>query len=431
MGNLRQSAVFAILALLAVSTFGQSSSQWRTAGDIREGMRGSVVGTVADVDEARSRVQLAPDDSDSGRVLVIADATTRYNGFGGVINGQPEILTGSPGFANVRAGDRLEVRGTGRGTGTVVATYITLLGRGVPADQTGAGTTRPPSTISTPSAATPSRAPRVGAIEGTVQQVNAAEGRIVIVTDHREVMTIRTPGGTPVHYRDETYRVANLEVGDQIRIDADSARSSSGEIRARSIEVTRNVQEEGGTTVRATSLTGRVSRVDRTADLVTIDTGRQPIRIDVSTASDDSGRRVRALDFRVGDQVSVTGRSSGTANDLLIADVVRWASDTRTPSRPEPGTPAGTEVNVGPGGELPFVTIHGTVRETLGNSPQIAVQDSTGRSVRINVLDDFLVRNRTGGTTTADQLRNGDNVIVKAYRDADGNYIAQTIRVRS
>jgi len=50
--------------------------------------------------------------------------------------------------------------------------------------------------------------------------------------------------------------------------------------------------------------------------------------------------------------------------------------------------------------------------------------------VRINVLEDFLVRNRTGGYTTADHLRNGDNVIVKAYRDADGNYVAQTIRVR-
>lgn len=430
MRNLRQSAFFTILALSALSTFGQSSNQWRTAADIHEGMRGSVVGAVADVDEARSQIQLAPDEANSGRVIVIADSvTTQYNGFGGVINRQPEIFTGSPGFANVRAGDRLEVRGTGRGTGAVVATYITLLGRSVPADQTGVGTTRSPSPISSPSATTTARSPQVGAIEGTVQQVNAAEGRIVIVTDRRQVMTIRTPSGTPVHYRNETYRVANLEVGDQIRIDADRAGSSTGEIRARSIEVTRNVQEKSGT-LRATNITGRVSRVDRTADMVTVDTGRQAIRVDVATASDDSGRRVRALDFQVGDQVSVTGRNSGTANDLLIADVVRWASDTRMPSRPEPGTPAGTEVNVAPGGELPFVTIYGTVRETLGNSPQITVQDSTGRSVRINVLEDFLVRNRTGGTTTADQLRNGDNVVVKAYRDADGNYIAQTIRVR-
>lgn len=432
MRNLRESAYFAFFALVAVSTFGQNSNQWRTAADIHEGVRGSIVGTVADVDEARSQIQLDVDDPTGGRVLVIADAlTTQYNGFGGVINGKPEIFTGSAGFSNIRVGDRLDVRGAGRGTGAVVASYVTLLGRSVPADSTVVGTTRPPSTISTPSASTTTTSPRVGAIEGIVQQVNASEGRIVIVTDRREVMTIRTASGTPVYYRNEVYRVANLEVGDRIRIEPDTTGSMSGEVRARSIEVTRSVQE-GGTAQRANTITGRVSRVDRTLDMVTIDTGRQSIRVDIATASDSNGRRVRALDFRVGDQVSVTGRYSGTANDLFMADTVSWSNETPSPSRTT-GTPAGTDVHVGPpaaGGELPFVTIYGTVRETLANAPQISVQDSTGRTVRINVLEDFLVRTRTGGYTTADQLRNGDNVVVKAYRDADGNSIAQTIRVR-
>lgn len=432
MRNLRGSALCLFFALFAVSTFGQDSSQWRTPADIHEGIRGSIVGTVADVDEARGQIQLGPDDATGGRVLVIADSvTTQYNGFGGVINSKPEIFIGSTGFSNLRVGDRLEVRGTGRGTGAVVATYVMLLGRTVPADQTGVGTTRSPSAISTPSASATMTAPRVGALEGTVQQVNASEGRIVIVTDRREVMTVRTAAGTPVYYGNDVYRVANLEVGDRIRIEPDTTGSASGEARARSIEVTRSVQE-GGPAQPGNTITGRVSRLDRTVDMITIDTGRQSIRIDVATASDSNGRRVRALDFQVGDQISVTGRYSGTANDLFMANTVSWTNETPAPPRTA-GTPAGTDVYAGPpaaGGELPFVTIYGTVRDTLANAPQLSLQDSTGRSVRINVLEDFLVRNRTGGYTTADHLRNGDNVIVKAYRDADGNYIAQTIRVR-
>lgn len=432
MRNLRRSAFFAMFALIAVSSFGQNSYQWRTAADISEGARGTIVGTVADVDEARGQLQLDSDDPSGGRILVSADSlTTQYNGFGGVINGQPEIFTGSPGFANVRVGDRLQIRGTGKSTGMVAADYITLLGRPVAAPQTGVGTTRSPNAISTPTATGTTSSPRVGPIEGTVQQVNASEGRIVIVTDRREIMTIATPVGTPVHYKNNVYRVANLETGDRVRIEPDTAASGTGEVRARSIDVTRSVGE--GTPARGTTVTGRVSRIDRTVDMVTVDTGKQSVRVDVATASDNTGHRIRANDFQPGDQVSVTGHY-GTSNDLFVADVVRWSNEPPMPApRTGGATEAGTDVYAGPpsaGGELPFVTIYGTVRETLANAPQIEIQDSTGRTIAINVLDDFLVRNRTGGTTTADQLRTGDKVTIKAYRDSEGNYIAQTIRLR-
>ena len=432
MRNLRRSAFLAAIALIAVSSFGQNSYQWRTASDINEGERGTIVGTVADVDEARGQFQIESDDPTGGRILVAADSlTTQYNGFGGAINGQPEIFTGSAGFSNVRVGDRLQVKGSGTATGSISASYITLVGRPVAAPQTGVGTTRSPSNISTPTTTTTTTTSRVGPIEGTVQQVNAGEGRIVIVTDRREIMTIATPVGTPVHYKNNIYRVANLETGDRIRVEPDTAPSATGEVRARSIDVTHSVQE--GNISASTSVTGRVSRIDRTVDMVTVDTGKQSVRVDVATASDNTGHRVRANDFQAGDQVSVTGHF-GTSNDLFVADVVRWNNEPpMPPARTGGGTEAGTDVYAGPpsaGGELPFVTIYGTVRETLANAPQITVQDSTGRLVTINVLDDFLVRNRTGGTTTADQLRTGDKITVKAYRDASGNYIAQTVRVR-
>ena len=108
MRNLRLYSVFTLLLLSAVSTFAQNSYSWRTAADVAEGVRGSMVGTVADVDDARDRLMLDPDDDRSARLTVVADSLrTQFNGFGGVINGQPEIFTGSAGFANLRVGDRI------------------------------------------------------------------------------------------------------------------------------------------------------------------------------------------------------------------------------------------------------------------------------------------------------------------------------------
>jgi hypothetical protein len=428
MRNLRLSSLCSILVLSALSTFAQSSSQWRTAADVQEGTRGAMVGTVADVDDARNRLLLDPDDDHSARVSIVIDSlTTQFNGFGGVINGQPEIFTGSNGIANVRAGDRIDVRGTGRGGATISADTITLLGRSVAAPQTGVGTTRTPGSISTPSATSTVTAARVGAIEGTVQQVDAGDGRIVIVTDRREVLNIRTSNATPVHYRNDTYRVENLEIGDRVRVIPDSSSGSSGEIRAASIEVTKSVQDSA-TTPRVNSISGRVSRIDRTLDIVTIDTGRQSIRIDVASASDPSGRRVRAGDFIAGDHVTLSGHYSGTATDLFIADVVRFSDE----PAPTPNPPATEPPPVVTGGvDLGSVTIYGTVRETLNTSPELVIRDNHGRTVRINVLEEFLVRGRTAGTyTTADKLKENDSVVIKAFRDSDGNYIAQTIRLR-
>lgn len=440
MRNVRFPAFCAIALAIAVSSFAQDRSLWRTAPDIREGNRGSIVGTVAATNDARGELQLDPDDDRSSRVSVLTDSlTTQYNGFGGVINGQPEIFTGSAGFANVRSGDRIEVRGIGRGTGILMADFVTLLGRSVAAPQTGVGQTRSPSQgVSTPSASTTATADRVGPVEGTVQQVNATDGRIVIVTDRREVLNVRVSNATPVYYRGDAYRVANLEVGDRIRVEPDSS-SSGGDLRARSIEVTRSAQEGSGTAApRGNSLAGRVTRVDRTVDMIRIDSGRGEVRVDVATATDASGRRVRANDFQAGDRIEITGRYSPTAADLFIADSVRFTDTARDTGRvlgPSPtAQPSGsTEDVLGPppaAAELASVTIYGTVRETLANSPQLVLRDTNGRTVRLNVLEDFVVRGRNNSYVTADRLKEGDSVVVKAYRDLDNNYIAQTIRIR-
>src|SRR4029077_5454069 len=96
---LRKSGIFAFSLLIGVSAFGQSGTQWRTGADGREGGRGSIVGTVGDVDEGQNRFRLGPDDDRNGMVTVQTDAvSTQYNGLGGMIKGSLATLLGRPSF---------------------------------------------------------------------------------------------------------------------------------------------------------------------------------------------------------------------------------------------------------------------------------------------------------------------------------------------
>jgi preprotein translocase subunit YajC len=426
---LRKSATFSFFLLIAVSAFGQSGTQWRTSNDVREGGRGILIGTVTDVDEGRRRFTVKPDDDQNGQVTVEADAvSTQYNGFGGTINGSPEIFVGSTGFSNLRVGDRVEVRGVGRNTAVIGAEYVTLLGRPVEASQTGVGQTRTPNTISPPTASgtTPSgtTAQQPGRIEGVVRQVNAADGRVVIETDRREMITVRGTSSTPVYYRNTVYRISNLEPGDRIRVEPEGPTNAGSEMRARTIDVLQSMQESGGSVAQVGALSGRVTSIDRRTNSVRVDNGRTEVRVDLTSAVDSSGRRVRAADMQVGDQVDMSGNFSG---DTFTATTVRFGDDA---SGPAPATPPPAQTR--PSGDLlGAVTIYGTVAQSVNNGPRLIVRDTqNNQTLSLYVLEDFVVRTKTGTYTTADRLKEGDAIVVKAYRDADGNYIAQTIRLR-
>ena len=424
-------SLFALALLVSMSSFAEDRSLWKTSSDVREGVVGSAVGTVTDI-QSGNRFVIAPDDDKYTTILVDTDAmSTRWNGFGGTINGSPEIFVGSAGFPNLRTADRVEVRGVGRGVGNVRADTVTLLGRPVEAPQTGIGQTRDPGNISTPTASstTPSTAPeRIGRVDGIVRSVNAAEGRVVIETDNRALMTVRATTSTPVRYRGDTYRIANLEEGDRIRIEPESGSvGTGGEIRARSIDVMQSVQETGGNSTRAIgNLTGRVTRVDRANNRVTVDSGRGPVTVDLSNAADSTGRAVRARDVMAGDHVDITGAYT---NDVFNATVVRWTDDTGAPATPSAPAPA-TAPPAATGYELGTVTIYGTVTQTLKNSPRLIIKDSAGNLVQVYAVEDLVVKTRTGGYSTADRLTEGESVAIRAYRDADGNFIAQTVRLR-
>ena len=426
---MRKSVIFVFSALLTVSAFGQSRTQWKTASDISEGVKGSAVGSITDLDEGRNRFTMVLDDDPGGAVTVEADSvTTQFNGFGGTINGSPEIFTGTQGFSNLRVGDRVDVRGLGRGRSSVTADTITLLGRTVPASATGVGQTRNPDQISPPTTrgATPTTSgASVGRVEGIVRQINADEGRMVIETGGRQMITIRASGATPVYYRNDVYRISNLEPGDRIRVEPESGATGTGEIRARTIDVLQSIQEGGSSGSRQIgNLTGRVTRVDRISNVVRVDTGRGEVRVDLSAAADTQGRRVNASDIQAGDRVDMTGSYSG---EIFIASTVRLGDDVNRPDAgPAPAPPAEMIPN-----DLGIVTVYGTVSQSLSAGPQLVVRDTqNNRTLRIYVSEDFVIRTKTGTYATADKLKESDALVIKAYRDGEGNYIAQTIRQR-
>lgn len=411
--------ISALLALCAASSFAQSSSTWRTAADIGEGARGTIIGTVVDIDAGTNRLQIEPDDDRYGRIPIVTDSvSTQYNGFGTVINGQPEIFIGSTGFANVRLGDRLEVRGIGTGSGALRADHITLAGRSVSASQVGVGQTRSPNSVSMPTTATPTTAgDRTTRVEGLIRQINVSDGRIVLETDNRELLNIRAGSTTPVYYRSATYRMRDLEIGDRVRVDVDPATARDREVRARSITVTESVQDQGTATPERRQFTvieGRVTSVDRTAQLVRVNTGRNDVRVDVTSANGSDGRRIRAEDLRAGDDVRMMGNYG--EDNVFIASTVTFNEDV---SR----EPAATGYAV--------VSISATVVESLADSPQLVVRErTTNRTYNIWVTEDFVIRTKTGAYAAASTLKEKDSLLIKAYRDELGNYVAQTIRVR-
>ncbi len=334
-------------------------------------------------------------------------------------------------MANLREGDHVEVRGVGAANTTLNAEQVILLGRSEPADQVGVGQTRVPSSPSTPTASSTARSDsataRIGNVEGVVREINANDNRIVIQTDRREIIGVRGTGSTPVYYRQDVYHIANLEVGDRVRIAPESA-SSTGEIRARSIDVVQNVQDPRSTrgpTRGVGSLSGRVSGLERHSNFINIqpDTGRtQEVRVDLSNAVDDNNHAFRPYDVQVGDRVTLSGSYNG---DVFVASMITVDATNDVDVKPPPARKAE------PPSRMAVVTIYGTVSQSLSAESQLLIHETAAdRTVAVYVADDLVVRGKSSGYTTADRLKAGDSVLVKAYRDSQGNLVVQTIRLR-
>lgn len=411
--SLRISVLCAIFTLASLSIFAQERS---------------LTGTVFDIDLGPGRLQIEVDDAAKTRCTIETDSlTTTYHNFGTMIAGKPEIFIGSAGLANIRLGDRIQVRGPALRDGVYRGERITLVGREIPASQVGVGTTRDPSQSNTEQTDTrSSSAAQINSIEGTIRQINLDEGRLVVQTSDRRMITVRTYRNTPVYYRGETYRVTNLEIGDRIRVEADSRYTPADEISARRIDVTASIQDSGNTTGNAatvTTLVGRVTRLEPGLDYVYLEAGRGETRVDMRSAEDANGEIVRARDLRVGDNVEILG-SYNRVGDMFLASTVRFNSDIGT-----------TDDRVPPRDDLTryaVVTMTGTITETLEDGPTLGFRDRDSNTVqRIWVTEDFTVRTKGTTYTNAESLRVNDTAVIKAFRDDNGNLVAQTIRLRN
>jgi hypothetical protein len=172
------------------------------------------------------------------------------------------------------------------------------------------------------------------------------------------------------------------------------------------------------------SLAGRVTSIDRRSNTVHVNDGRTDVPVDLTHAMDSTGRQVHAADMQVGDRVDLSGTFNG---NVFMASTVHFADDGGAPA-PMPSSPTPYPMGTSP---LGAVTIYGSVTSTLASGPRIVVKDTqNGGTISLYVLEDFAVRTKAGTYTTADKLKEGEAVVVKAYRDSDGDYIAQTIRLR-
>jgi hypothetical protein len=438
-------AAIAVLAsLIPVSSFAQSRPMWRTAADVTDGDRGAIVGTVNDLNSARNQLSIVADGDRTTNVAVETDSvSTQYAGFGDSSDGTGDLFSGSVGFSKLELGDRVEVRGIGRGFGSISADQIVLLDRSAPArNTTGGNSAGSPNNASTRITTTASgtMAAYGTRIEGIVRQVNPAEGRVMVETDRREIITIRGNASTPVGYQGQTFQLSNLQAGDRISVDSATGYTPGSEVAARAIEVISSVQggddgSAGGggnaaaNSRRFASISGRVTRIDRRSDTFRIDAGLgTEVTVNSTQANDDGGRPVRAADVAVGDGVELSGNYD--ASNIFRAATIRFIDAPAAATAG--GTAAGgaTAGNYAGGDDYVIATIYGTVTATLQSSPQLTVRDDQGRAVRVLATDDFAVRKVNGTYTTAESLKANDRVVMKVYRAPDGTSIAQSIRLR-
>lgn len=405
MRHRNSTSIFILSATLFLFTVADASAQngttWSHAADIRNGVRGTMVGTVTALDATRS-FTLSPDQHREGRASVFSDeSSTLYSGFG---SADRETFRGSAGFAKLVIGDRVEVRGTGTSQGSIAATHVALMGRSVSPGGRDA-TTRDTAGRDT--------------VEGVVRQVNSRDNRVVIETGSREMISVLGKSTTPVYFRGEVYRITNIEVGDRIRVEVETTTRDG--VRADAIDVLSSVSDSGtpGSDRNVvTSISGKVSQVDDRTGMFRMVTGRSnEVRVDTRAAYDARGRRFDLTELRKGDTVEVSGQYGSDGS--FRADTIRMTDG------------SGDLYDDGHDTGFSTVVIYGIVERAIAGSDKLIVRDSTSRrAMDIEVVADFIVKLRTGNYVTADQLKKGDSLVIQAFSIGDDRFVAQTIRTR-
>jgi hypothetical protein len=177
--------------------------------------------------------------------------------------------------------------------------------------------------------------PQYGALQGTVEGVDAYAGRLqLVVGDPRggraQRVALRYDQRTRLRYLGREYPVEGLERGDVVRVDAvDTGR----DLYARTIEVVRNVRDGYGGSVQGDTLRGAVAWVDSRARQIRLDGaghgGGVVLSYDGRTTVEYQGRLYRPENLQRGDQVRVQARQSGYNRWLAERIVVERSAGSR------------------------------------------------------------------------------------------------------
>lgn len=154
-------------------------------------------------------------------------------------------------------------------------------------------------------------------IRGTVRNIDASRGRLEIDRGYSSTVVVEFASNTPVYYNNQTYRVTDLERGDEVDIRFRDL--GSGRMSATDITVTRNVS--GGTssgmnnsvirgTVRYVDTSRREIELESTSWISGFTSGstsasRRIIRYDTNTQVDVSGQLHPVSGLEAGDVIEV------------------------------------------------------------------------------------------------------------------------------
>lgn len=159
-------------------------------------------------------------------------------------------------------------------------------------------------------------------IRGTVRYIDTSRRTIEVDRGNGSVMTVSYDVNTPVSYNNQSYRVADLERGDEIEIQVRDL--GSGRYAAQQIYVTRNVSSgtygSGTMSQQSATVRGTVRYVDtsrRTIELESaswrsnfntgsgMNNNRMTVSYDANTSVDVSGRLYPVSGLEVGDVIEV------------------------------------------------------------------------------------------------------------------------------
>lgn len=144
-------------------------------------------------------------------------------------------------------------------------------------------------------------------VRGTVRYIDTSRRTIEVDRGNGSVMTVGYDTNTPVSYNNQSYRVADLERGDEIEIEVRDL--GSGRMVAQRIHVLRNVSAGtygGSTSSQSGTIRGTVARVDTTRR--TIELESTSWRSNFNTGAGSMGGNRMTISYDSNTSVDVGGR---------------------------------------------------------------------------------------------------------------------------